>query len=100
MLLGLEFAPIYIDHIGKGLEGIEGNPDRKDYIEGEALDVEGEKIEEVDGALDEEIEVFEEDKCPDADDDRQDQPKPPPTRFLAHSHKPGGKVGDQGRPQD
>ena len=62
MPLGLEFATIYVYDIGKGLEGIEGNSDGEDDIEGETIDMQREKVQKIGGAFNEEIEIFEEDE--------------------------------------
>ena len=70
MFLRFELAFVDVDDVGQGLESIEGNTDRQDDVQRETIEMEGEKIQEINRALDKEIEVLEEDKSPDANDDR------------------------------
>ena len=75
---GLEVAPIDVDGVGEGLEGVEGDADGQDDLQGGGVHGDAEGVPGGDPVLDEEVGVLE--VAEDAEVDGEGNPEP---TFLA-----------------
>ena len=72
---GLEVAPIDVDGVGEGLEGVEGDADGQDDLQGGGVHGDAEGLPGRDPVLDEEVGVLE--VAEDAEVDGEGHPQPP-----------------------
>ena len=75
---GLEVAPVDVDGVGEGLEGVEGDADGQDDLQGGGVHGDAEAVPGGDPVLDKEVGVLE--VAEDAEVDGEGDPEPP---FLA-----------------
>ena len=100
VLLRTEVPAVDVDDVGEGLEGVKGDADGQEDVQREAVDAHRKEIQKVDGALQEEIEIFEKDEDAEADDERRRQPElfdPLALRALDEERR---RVGYARRPRD
>ena len=72
---GLEVAPIDVDGVGEGLEGVEGDADGQDDLQGGGVHGDAEGVPRGNPVLDEEVGVLE--VAEDAEVDGEGDPQPP-----------------------
>ena len=81
------------------MERVEGDPDRQQDIEAGAVGLESERVEEIDGRVDEEVEVLEEPKDPEVHDQAHEEDPFAAALVLGGVEQPADRVvGKRGYP--